>query len=75
MLPVCDPNLKVCLHFAHHPPSLFIHQQPVLDHYSHSSVPLVVADTGFDLIMRLKESVARENEAWIGDEMSALVAR
>jgi hypothetical protein len=46
-----------------------IHQQTALDLSSQLSVPVVVADSGFDLITRLKECVARENEAWIGDDM------
>jgi hypothetical protein len=32
-------------------------------------VPVVVADTGFDLIMRLKECLTRENQAWVDDDM------
>ena len=40
-----------------------IHLQAVLD------LPVVVADSGFDLITRLKECVAHEDEAWIGDDM------
>jgi hypothetical protein len=44
--------------------------ESVLDHDSQPSVPpVVVADAGFDLITRLQECCATENQAWIGDDM------
>jgi hypothetical protein len=63
MPPPCDP--EVCLHFAHFSWYKLIYRQTVLDLASQPSVPVVVADTGFDLITRLKECIACENQAWI----------